>query len=104
MARERREQPDPKTFVQVNQRPSLGVELDSGRPWVGVDQQVGHGSADALFELTDEHYASEMAGEPVEGGLSWSAGAGSTTTAALLSRWEDVAAGALVRLAHAPAP
>ena len=67
MTRKKRDRPDPKHFVQVNQRPSLGIELHSGRPWVGVDQQVGHGSADALFELTDEHYASEMAGEPVEG-------------------------------------
>lgn len=50
-------------FVQVNQRPSLGVELDSGRAWIGVDQQVGHGSGDALFALTDEQYATALAGE-----------------------------------------
>lgn len=67
MTRKKRDRPDPKHFVQVNQRPSLGIELTTGRPWVGVDQQVGHGSADALFALTDEHYASEIAGEPVGG-------------------------------------
>ena len=68
MARKKRDRPDTKTFVQTNQHPSIGIELDSGRPWVGVDQQVGHWSADALFVLTDEHYTSEMAGEPVQSG------------------------------------
>lgn len=38
---------------------SLGVEVTSGRPWIGVDQQVGHGSADALFAL-DDGYAAGM--------------------------------------------
>ena len=45
---------DARSFVQVAQRPSLGVEISTGRAWVGVDQQVGHGSADALFALTED--------------------------------------------------
>lgn len=47
-------------FVQIAQQPSLGVEVSTGRAWAGVDQQVGHGSADALYLLTDEQYASEL--------------------------------------------
>lgn len=43
--------------------PSAGVETTSGRAWVGVDQQVGHGSADALYALTDEQYAAVLAAE-----------------------------------------
>lgn len=39
---------------------NLGVEVVSGRPWVGVDQHVGHGSADALFALTTEQYEAEL--------------------------------------------
>ncbi|MCH1882529.1 hypothetical protein [Agrococcus sp. ARC_14] len=39
----------------------MGIELSTGRAWVGVDQQVGHGSADALFALTDEQYLSTLA-------------------------------------------
>ncbi|PWD52470.1 hypothetical protein C8046_08935 [Serinibacter arcticus] len=52
--------PVPTLFVQVAQHPSLGVETTSGRPWVGVDQQVGHGSADALYALTPEQYAGAL--------------------------------------------
>ncbi|GAA2092251.1 hypothetical protein GCM10009759_17780 [Kitasatospora saccharophila] len=55
--------PEVRNFVQVVRQPSLGVELSTGRAWVGVDQQVGHGSADALFALTDEQYAAALAGE-----------------------------------------
>lgn len=55
--RKRKDEPDRRSFVQVAQHPSLGVEVSSGRPWVGVDQQVGHGSADALYALTDDQYA-----------------------------------------------
>ncbi|BAJ27170.1 MULTISPECIES: hypothetical protein [Kitasatospora] len=65
-----RRRPEPRTFVQVARRPALGVEVSTGRAWVGVDQQVGHGSADALFALTDEQYAAALAGEglgPFEG-------------------------------------
>lgn len=47
-------------FVQVTQSPSMGVELSTGRAWVGIDRQVGHGSADALFALTDEQYAAAL--------------------------------------------
>ncbi|MFE1319041.1 hypothetical protein [Kitasatospora phosalacinea] len=56
-------EPDDRCFVQVVRQPSIGVELSTGRAWVGVDQQVGHGSADALFALTDEQYAAALAGE-----------------------------------------
>lgn len=69
MGRKKNDRPDTKTFVQVNQRPSLGVEVDSGRPFIGVDQQVGHGSGDALFALTDEQYATALAGEVLEDGF-----------------------------------
>ncbi|MFC8720740.1 hypothetical protein [Kitasatospora sp. NPDC057198] len=55
--------PDGRCFVQVVRRPSTGVEVSTGRAWVGVDQQVGHGSADALFALTDGQYAAALAGE-----------------------------------------
>ncbi|OAB86945.1 hypothetical protein AWH69_11130 [Janibacter melonis] len=53
--------PDQRWFVEVARRPSLGVEVTSGRAWVGVDQQVGHGSADALYALTDEQYRTGLA-------------------------------------------
>lgn len=53
---------DTKQFVQVTQTPNLGVEVSTGRAWIGVDQQVGHGSADALFALTDEQYAGALVG------------------------------------------
>ncbi|MDT9591925.1 hypothetical protein RDV89_02520 [Nocardioides zeae] len=59
--RERRDRPDPRHFVQVAVDPSRGVETSSGRAWVGVDQQVGHGSADALFALTPRQYADGLA-------------------------------------------
>jgi hypothetical protein len=51
---------DARRFVQVAEHPSLGVETSTGRAWVGVDQQVGHGSADALFALTDDEYAGAL--------------------------------------------
>ncbi|MDQ0892884.1 hypothetical protein [Agromyces ramosus] len=38
----------------------MGVELSTGRAWIGIDQQVGHGSADALFALTDEQYTAAL--------------------------------------------
>ncbi|WP_282205039.1 hypothetical protein [Kitasatospora fiedleri] len=66
----KRRGPDPRHFVQVARRPSLGVEVSTGRAWIGVDQQVGHGSADALFALTEEQYAAALAGAglgPFEG-------------------------------------
>lgn len=50
------DRPDPRCFVEVAHGPSLGVEVSTGRAWVGVDQQVGHGSADALYALTEEQY------------------------------------------------
>ncbi|WP_081951832.1 hypothetical protein [Kitasatospora phosalacinea] len=56
-------EPDVRGFVQVVRRPSVGVEVSTGRAWVGVDQQVGHGSADALFALTEQQYAAALAGE-----------------------------------------
>ncbi|MET9350660.1 hypothetical protein [Streptomyces termitum] len=56
-----RRKPDARCFVQVAREPSIGVEVSTGRPWVGVDQQVGHGSADALFALTEEQYATALA-------------------------------------------
>ncbi|GAA2176538.1 hypothetical protein GCM10009846_30730 [Agrococcus versicolor] len=61
MARRTKERkPDDRRFVQVAQLPSLGVETSTGRAWVGVDQQVGHFSADALFALTDDEYAGAL--------------------------------------------
>lgn len=42
-------------------QPNIGVELASGTPWVGVDQQVGHGSADALYALPDGQYEYALA-------------------------------------------
>ncbi|SIT68262.1 hypothetical protein [Microbacterium sp. RU33B] len=55
--------PDTRCFVQTGQRPSIGVEVSSGRAWVGVDRQIGHGSADALFALTDEQYPAAFRNE-----------------------------------------
>ena len=52
--------PDERCFLLVNSDLKVGVELSSGRPWVGVDQQVGHYSADALFALTDAQYTSAL--------------------------------------------
>lgn len=63
MTRKKRDAPVPEHFVQTNQRPSLGVEVSTGRPWIGIDQQVGHGSADAFFALTDEQYVTALGGE-----------------------------------------
>ncbi|MFC7432040.1 MULTISPECIES: hypothetical protein [unclassified Agrococcus] len=61
MARRRREPtPDERRFVQIASHPSLGVEVTTGQAWVGVDQQVGHGSADALFALADDEYAAAL--------------------------------------------
>ncbi|GAA2356647.1 hypothetical protein Cme02nite_50000 [Catellatospora methionotrophica] len=60
-------QPDITCFVQVAANPSIGVELSTGRAWIGVDQQVGHGSADALFALTDQAYAAALD----DGGTLW---------------------------------
>lgn len=58
----KRRKPDDRRFVQTDAgRLSLGVEVTTGRPWVGVDQQVGHGSADALFALDDEVYSAALA-------------------------------------------
>lgn len=58
---------DAQRFVQIAQRPSLGVEVSTGRPWIGVDQQVGHGSADALFALTDEQYVAALETGTIDG-------------------------------------
>lgn len=61
MARTRRQpKADERCFVQVAERPSLGIEVTTGEAWVGVDQQVGHGSADALYALTDDEYAQAL--------------------------------------------
>ncbi|WP_271985990.1 hypothetical protein [Pseudoclavibacter terrae] len=60
---------DSRCFVQVRSQPSLGVETTTGATWVGVDQQVGHGSADALFELTAEQYVGELVWDSVEPGF-----------------------------------
>lgn len=51
---------DQTCFVEVATSPSRGVEVSTGRAWVGVDQQVGHGSADALFVLTSEQYVDSL--------------------------------------------
>ena len=48
--------------MQVARQPSLGVETSTGQAWVGVDQQVGHGSADAIFALSDEQYVELLMG------------------------------------------
>lgn len=48
--------PDRRWFVQTARDPSLGIEVSTGQAWVGVDQQVGHFSADALFALTPGQY------------------------------------------------
>ncbi len=55
--------PDTRCFVQTGQRPNIGVEVSTGRTWVGVDQQIGHGSADALFALTHEQYPTAFRNE-----------------------------------------
>lgn len=55
--------PDTRCFVQVVQHPSIGVEVSKGTPWIGVDQQIGHGSADGLFALTDDQYVRALAGD-----------------------------------------
>ena len=47
---------DRRWFVQMTRDPSLGIDVSTGQAWVGVDQQVGHFSADALFALTTEQY------------------------------------------------
>ncbi|PPG29760.1 hypothetical protein [Pseudoclavibacter sp. RFBB5] len=60
---------DSRCFVQVRSQPSLGVETSTGTTWVGVDQQVGHGSADALFELTTEQYVGELVWDSVRPGF-----------------------------------
>ncbi|NYF13247.1 hypothetical protein HDC34_001541 [Pseudoclavibacter sp. JAI123] len=60
---------DSRCFVQVRSQPSLGVETSTGTTWVGVDQQVGHGSADALFELTAEQYVGELVWDSVKPGF-----------------------------------
>lgn len=60
---------EPRCFVQVMQRPSVGVEVSSGRAWVGVDQQVGHGSADSLFALTEEQYTAAIADASISADL-----------------------------------
>ncbi|GLW59012.1 hypothetical protein [Kitasatospora phosalacinea] len=69
-------EPGAGNFVQVVRRPSIGVETGTGRAWVGIDQQVGHGSADALFALTAEQYAAVLAGEGLGGfeGECWRGG------------------------------
>lgn len=56
MGHKRERRPDQRRFVQVRSSPSVGIELTSATPWVGIDQQVGHFSADALFALTDQQY------------------------------------------------
>ncbi len=65
----RHERPDTRRFVQIAHQPSIGVEVSTGRAWVGVDQQVGHGSADALFGLTDEQYAEALRGSMSDWGF-----------------------------------
>jgi hypothetical protein len=45
----------------------MGVEASTGQAWIGVDRQVGHGSADALFVLTDEQYAAGL----IDGAALW---------------------------------
>lgn len=54
-------EPSARWFVQVATGPSIGVEVSSGQAWVGVDRQVGHGSADALFPLTSQLYEEALA-------------------------------------------
>lgn len=66
----RRERPDTRRFVQIAHQPSIGVEVSSGRAWIGIDQQVGHGSADALFALTDKQYAEALRGSMEDWGFS----------------------------------
>lgn len=61
MPKKRARKPDLRRFVQVAKRPSLGVEVTTGQAWMGIDQQVGHGSADALFALSDEKYVAMLA-------------------------------------------
>lgn len=60
---------DARRFLQIADRPSRGVELSTGQGWIGIDQQVGHGSADALFALTDAQYAWALEHGGVEGGF-----------------------------------
>lgn len=64
--KDRIRRPDTRRFVQTGKSPSVGVEVTTARAWTGIDQQVGHGSADALFALTDEQYASMLR----DGGLA----------------------------------
>ncbi len=67
---ESRERRDPRCFVQVRQRPSVGVETSTRRAWLGLEVEVGHGYGDALFSLTEEQYAAllrpEATSEPLE--------------------------------------
>jgi len=62
VGKSKKQKPVPQRFVQIAQYPSLGIELTSGRPWTGIDQQVGHGSADGLFALTEEQYLTMLSG------------------------------------------
>lgn len=64
--RDRVRRPDTRRFVQTGKSPSVGVEVTTAQAWTGIDQQVGHGSADALFALTDEQYSSMLR----DGGLA----------------------------------
>lgn len=58
--RKKKASPDTRKFVQVHSNPSMGIETSTGQAWAGVDQQVGHGSADALFGLTTDQYVDFM--------------------------------------------
>ncbi|MBD5784888.1 hypothetical protein IF650_01725 [Cellulosimicrobium terreum] len=82
--RSARRKPDTSRFVQVRDSAlggSIGVEVSTGRAWVGVDRQVGHGSADALFALMDEQYVAELSS-------AWSIG--SFTTECWSGQHEDL--------------
>ncbi|WP_430592513.1 hypothetical protein [Humidisolicoccus flavus] len=52
---------DARFFIEIAKSPSRGVVLSTGEAWIGIDQQVGHGSADAFFALTPEQYAIGLA-------------------------------------------
>lgn len=58
----------PGHYVQIaggdpRVRTSIGIEVCSGQAWLGVDQQIGHRSGDALFALTVNEYEAALANE-----------------------------------------
>lgn len=51
---------DIRRFVEIHPNLSIGIEVSTGRAWMGIDRQIGHGSADNLFALTPEQYVGQL--------------------------------------------